>query len=361
MNLLDYYEESGDESLRLVINNFMRAVGRAGRPFLHTSYDLRSLSQGRELARLILLKPLVDGVPVMIEILYALYLCIGETKCRDEVHYGTRILRFRSVGSSLGRSTTRQTNLHHHFEILRILRELASLHLYHVLRECPINKRRVLIVQDTPTGNPQVYVPYYMRYAAHEVRFLGDVGIPHRFSQVGMSKPVAHSKICIMQETSVIFFVENGLKLSANPSRYSFCRCLNVKTSSRGSPLSALVKYLPFMIPPTLFVYIITFEKAHQLFVRYIFYMRNQFTTLQETVNAATLKSVEFDEYSIVDEYLSEPNETVEVSSHEPDITVAQNKWFGPPPPCLFFTALGPSSISRPVVRSARFHAIKPS
>ncbi|KAK9092850.1 hypothetical protein Syun_027761 [Stephania yunnanensis] len=28
---------------------------------------------------------------------------------------------------------------------------------------------------------------------------------------------------------------------------------------------------------------------------------------------------------------------------------------FGQPPPCLFFTALGPSSISRPVVRSARF------
>ncbi|KAK9134937.1 hypothetical protein Syun_014267 [Stephania yunnanensis] len=27
---------------------------------------------------------------------------------------------------------------------------------------------------------------------------------------------------------------------------------------------------------------------------------------------------------------------------------------FGPPPPCLFFTALGPSSISRPVVRSRK-------
>ncbi|KAK9098280.1 hypothetical protein Syun_025325 [Stephania yunnanensis] len=33
---------------------------------------------------------------------------------------------------------------------------------------------------------------------------------------------------------------------------------------------------------------------------------------------------------------------------------IAELARFGPPPPCLFFTALGPSSISRPVVRSAR-------
>ncbi|KAK9125704.1 hypothetical protein Scep_014550 [Stephania cephalantha] len=42
-----------------------------------------------------------------------------------------------------------------------------------------------------------------------------------------------------------------------------------------------------------------------------------------ETMNAATSKSVESDEFSIVDEYLSEPKETLEVSSHEPDITIA--------------------------------------
>ncbi|KAK9140065.1 hypothetical protein Scep_009746 [Stephania cephalantha] len=43
-----------------------------------------------------------------------------------------------------------------------------------------------------------------------------------------------------------------------------------------------------------------------------------------ETVNANTFKSVEFDEFSIVDEHLSEPEETLDVSSHEPDITIAQ-------------------------------------
>ncbi|KAK9168589.1 hypothetical protein Syun_000729 [Stephania yunnanensis] len=43
-----------------------------------------------------------------------------------------------------------------------------------------------------------------------------------------------------------------------------------------------------------------------------------------ETVNADTSKSVEFDELSIVDEHLSEPEETLYVSSHEPDITIAQ-------------------------------------
>ncbi|KAK9092356.1 hypothetical protein Syun_027267 [Stephania yunnanensis] len=43
-----------------------------------------------------------------------------------------------------------------------------------------------------------------------------------------------------------------------------------------------------------------------------------------ETVNADTSKSVEFDEFSIVDEHLSEPEETLYVSSHELDITIAQ-------------------------------------
>ncbi|KAK9143198.1 hypothetical protein Syun_012598 [Stephania yunnanensis] len=43
-----------------------------------------------------------------------------------------------------------------------------------------------------------------------------------------------------------------------------------------------------------------------------------------ETVNADTSKSVEFDEFSIMDEHLSEPEETLDVSSHEPDITIAQ-------------------------------------
>ncbi|KAK9101427.1 hypothetical protein Scep_024857 [Stephania cephalantha] len=43
-----------------------------------------------------------------------------------------------------------------------------------------------------------------------------------------------------------------------------------------------------------------------------------------ETVNADTSKSVEFDELSIVDEHLSEPEETLYVSSHERDITIAQ-------------------------------------
>ncbi|KAK9133712.1 hypothetical protein Scep_013240 [Stephania cephalantha] len=47
---------------------------------------------------------------------------------------------------------------------------------------------------------------------------------------------------------------------------------------------------------------------------------------LDETVNDATLKSVESDEFSIVDEYLSEPEETLKVSSHEPNVTIAQNK-----------------------------------
>ncbi|KAK9114546.1 hypothetical protein Syun_021343 [Stephania yunnanensis] len=43
-----------------------------------------------------------------------------------------------------------------------------------------------------------------------------------------------------------------------------------------------------------------------------------------ETVNADTSKSVEFDEFSIVDEHLSEPEEILYVSSREPDITIAQ-------------------------------------
>ncbi|KAK9125805.1 hypothetical protein Scep_014651 [Stephania cephalantha] len=45
---------------------------------------------------------------------------------------------------------------------------------------------------------------------------------------------------------------------------------------------------------------------------------------LEETVNGATSISVKFDEFSIVDEYFREPKETLEVSSHEPDITIAQ-------------------------------------
>ncbi|KAK9132604.1 hypothetical protein Scep_012132 [Stephania cephalantha] len=46
----------------------------------------------------------------------------------------------------------------------------------------------------------------------------------------------------------------------------------------------------------------------------------------EEIVNVATLKSVEFNEFSIMDKYLSEPKETLDVSSYEPDITMAQNK-----------------------------------
>ncbi|KAK9087566.1 hypothetical protein Syun_029960 [Stephania yunnanensis] len=46
---------------------------------------------------------------------------------------------------------------------------------------------------------------------------------------------------------------------------------------------------------------------------------------LDETVNADISKSVEFDEFSIVDEHLSEPEETLDVSSHEPDMSIAPN------------------------------------
>ncbi|KAK9121750.1 hypothetical protein Syun_019367 [Stephania yunnanensis] len=46
----------------------------------------------------------------------------------------------------------------------------------------------------------------------------------------------------------------------------------------------------------------------------------------KETMNVVTLKSVEFDEFSIVDDYLSELEETLKVSSHEPNITIAHNK-----------------------------------
>ncbi|KAK9130953.1 hypothetical protein Sjap_011440 [Stephania japonica] len=45
----------------------------------------------------------------------------------------------------------------------------------------------------------------------------------------------------------------------------------------------------------------------------------------EKTMNAATLESVEFDEFLIVDEYLSEPEETLDVSLHEPDITITQS------------------------------------
>ncbi|KAK9098885.1 hypothetical protein Syun_025930 [Stephania yunnanensis] len=47
----------------------------------------------------------------------------------------------------------------------------------------------------------------------------------------------------------------------------------------------------------------------------------------EEIMNASTLKSVEFDEFSIVDRYLSEPEETLEVSSYEPDITIAHSTY----------------------------------
>ncbi|KAK9169152.1 hypothetical protein Syun_001292 [Stephania yunnanensis] len=43
-----------------------------------------------------------------------------------------------------------------------------------------------------------------------------------------------------------------------------------------------------------------------------------------ETVNADTSKIVEFDEFSIVDEHLSEPEETLDISSYEPNITIAK-------------------------------------
>ncbi|KAK9116292.1 hypothetical protein Sjap_015239 [Stephania japonica] len=42
-------------------------------------------------------------------------------------------------------------------------------------------------------------------------------------------------------------------------------------------------------------------------------------------MNVVTLKSVELDKFSFVDEYLSETKKTLEVSSHE-DINIAQNK-----------------------------------
>ncbi|KAK9093823.1 hypothetical protein Scep_025292 [Stephania cephalantha] len=51
----------------------------------------------------------------------------------------------------------------------------------------------------------------------------------------------------------------------------------------------------------------------------------NRFLTRDENVNADTSKSVEFDKFSIVDEHLSEPEETLDVSSHEPDITIMHN------------------------------------
>ncbi|KAK9140673.1 hypothetical protein Scep_010354 [Stephania cephalantha] len=47
----------------------------------------------------------------------------------------------------------------------------------------------------------------------------------------------------------------------------------------------------------------------------------------EETMSAATSKSVESNEFSIVDEYLSEPEETLEVSSQELDITIAQSTY----------------------------------
>ncbi|KAK9135291.1 hypothetical protein Syun_014621 [Stephania yunnanensis] len=48
---------------------------------------------------------------------------------------------------------------------------------------------------------------------------------------------------------------------------------------------------------------------------------------LEETMNAATSKSVEFDKFLIVDEYLSELEEKLEVPSHEQDITIAHSTY----------------------------------
>ncbi|KAK9145232.1 hypothetical protein Sjap_005135 [Stephania japonica] len=45
----------------------------------------------------------------------------------------------------------------------------------------------------------------------------------------------------------------------------------------------------------------------------------------EETMSAATLKSAEFDNFSILDEYLSKPEETLDVSLHKPNITIAQS------------------------------------
>ncbi|KAK9140677.1 hypothetical protein Scep_010358 [Stephania cephalantha] len=53
----------------------------------------------------------------------------------------------------------------------------------------------------------------------------------------------------------------------------------------------------------------------------------NQIYDSEETVSAATSKSVESNEFSIVYEYLSEPEETLEVSSQELDITIAQSTY----------------------------------
>ncbi|KAK9117778.1 hypothetical protein Sjap_016725 [Stephania japonica] len=47
----------------------------------------------------------------------------------------------------------------------------------------------------------------------------------------------------------------------------------------------------------------------------------------EETVNVATLESVEFDEFSIVDKYLSETEETLDAFLHEPDITIAHSTY----------------------------------
>ncbi|KAK9165142.1 hypothetical protein Scep_000333 [Stephania cephalantha] len=51
----------------------------------------------------------------------------------------------------------------------------------------------------------------------------------------------------------------------------------------------------------------------------------SQSTTQTLAEDMQDMKSnVEFDKFSIVDEHLSEPEETLDVSSHEPDITIAQ-------------------------------------
>ncbi|KAK9144365.1 hypothetical protein Sjap_004268 [Stephania japonica] len=46
----------------------------------------------------------------------------------------------------------------------------------------------------------------------------------------------------------------------------------------------------------------------------------------EETLNVVTSKTVILDELSIMDYYWSEPEETLEVSLHEPNIIIAQNE-----------------------------------
>ncbi|KAK9137843.1 hypothetical protein Sjap_008437 [Stephania japonica] len=53
---------------------------------------------------------------------------------------------------------------------------------------------------------------------------------------------------------------------------------------------------------------------------------REEGRRLEETLNVVTSKIVMLDELSIMEEYWSEPEETLEVSLHEPDIIIAHNE-----------------------------------